>query len=352
MYKAIRYIGSKQKVLPFLEENLLSLLQPGDKFFDGFVGSGIVSQYVAEKHNVIVSGGDISKYSEILFNILNIFNQTNEKQIVELFKNYQKTKKIEGDIFHELSNGGTPITYKEKRNFYHAEAGKNIDTFRYFLKNEIKNKNITREQSKVMLFFLLAYACKVANTTSVFGAFLKTPPIYLDFNLEMVKKILKELEPLSKNSNKHIFYLGDVVNNIKNIPYQKVIYLDPPYSTRRYESNYHILSFISDLDFSKNEIKKDSKTAQPKVVSSNPFGKKRETEGIFISMIKESLKKCDILGISYNTDGIIKQDWMENFCKENNFNLETKKLEYKRFKSKNEIKNETKLEEILWIIKK
>lgn len=40
---------------------------------EGFAGTGIVSQFLAEnKEDIIISGGDISVYSEIMFNILNI----------------------------------------------------------------------------------------------------------------------------------------------------------------------------------------------------------------------------------------------------------------------------------------
>lgn len=67
-------------------------------------------------------------------------------------------------------------------------------------------------------------------------------------------------------------------------------------------------------------------------------------------MILSGISKSDLLAISYNTDGLITEDWMKDFCDKNNLTLITEKLEYKRFKS-NEIKNENKLEEILWLIK-
>lgn len=353
MYKAIRYIGSKQKVLPFLEENLFSLLKEGDSFFDGFVGSGVVSQYIAEKNpSYNVTGGDISKYSEILFDILNIGYDFKEQEIINIFTEFEKEPLISGDIFNEFSNGGFPISYSEPRNFYHEKSGKTIDTFKSFLLRKISNKDISEDQAKVLTFFLLAYACKVANTTSVFGAFLKSPPVYKPFNLEFVQKILKELQLLLSYKKQYDFYLGDIVSNLKIIPHHNVIYLDPPYSTRRYESNYHILSFVADLGFTAKELKQGSKTGQPNYMAPNPFGKKKDTETIFKEMILEGVKKSDHLGISYNTDGIISEEWMDKFCASNNLKLETKKLTYKRFKSKIEVKNTKKLEEILWIIRK
>lgn len=354
MHKAIRYIGSKQKVLPFLEDNLFINLKEGDSFFDGFVGSGIVSQYVSEKHkNIKLSGGDLSLYSQILFDILNIGREfINFEEILNIIKEFEAEDLVGGDIFNEFSQYGVPTSYIESRNFFHEKSGKTIDSYKKFIAKKLADKKITKSQEKILLYFILSYACKVANTTSVFGAFLKSEAKHKPFNSVFVEKILNDLKEIKELKNSADFYLGDIVENLKVIPKQAVIYLDPPYSTRRYESNYHILSYIVDMGFSSEELKNGSKTGQPKTMGENPFGKKKGTEVVFAEMIKEGVNKSDLLGISYNTDGIIKQVWMEDFCKKNGYVLDTRKLEYKRFKSKNEVKNITELEEILWLIKK
>lgn len=354
MHKAIRYIGSKQKVLPFLEHNLFINLKEGDSFFDGFVGSGIVSQYVAENHkNIKISGGDLSLYSSILFNILNIGNEFKDVNLItELIREFEQEELIVGDIFNEFSNLGKPTSYHEIRNFFHEKSGKTIDTFKNFIANKINKKEITTSQGNILLFFILSYACKVANTTSVFGAFLKSEAKYKSLDSNFVSNILNDLKKIKELKNVADFYLGDILANLKVIPKQTIIYLDPPYSTRRYESNYHILSYIVDMGFNVKNLKENSKTGLPKDMADNPFGKKKDTEIIFAAMIVEGVKKSDLLGISYNTDGLIQQEWMESFCKNNGFLLETRKLGYKRFKSKTEVKNTTELEEILWLIKK
>lgn len=199
---------------------------------------------------------------------------------------------------------------------------------------------------------MLAYTCKMANTTSVFGAFLKSSPRYFPFTSDFIEKIIKQLEEIQLLKSPAYFYHGDIVANLQKISKQNVIYLDPPYSTRRYESNYHILNYVVNLNFSPQEIKLESKTGQPIVMASNPFGMKKHTQTIFKDMILESVKKSDLLGISYNTDGLITKDWMENFCATQSLKLETRTLEYKRFKSNTEIIKTTQLEEILWLIQK
>lgn len=359
MYKAIRYIGSKQKMLPFLKSNILHYLEkPNATFFDGFVGTGIVSQFVAETYqNVGISGGDISLYSKILFNILNLGTvfPSNERleEILEDFIKYNSENNAGDVIFNEFSQNGIPQSFNESRNFFHEYSGKTIDNFRQYLKANLANQKITEDESQILLYFILAYSCKVANTTSVFGAFLKSVPNHVPFTLEFCKNITTNLNLIKSNVQTFAqFYNMSIVDSLKAIDHHTVIYLDPPYSTRRYESNYHILNYIVDLDFSAAVLKNGSKTGQANTMESNPFGKKGQTEQIFKDMIDLGVVKCDVLGISYNSDGVITQEWMEKYCLEKGYVLETKNQEYKRFKSKTEVTNTTTLQEILWLIKK
>lgn len=354
MHKAIRYIGSKQKALSFLDNELFSKLREQDLFYDGFSGTGIVSQYVAEKYNnVKISGGDLSNYSNILFNILNLGSYfPNINDIKTLINEFLNQPLIEGIIFNEFSLNGQSNSYPMGRNFFHPESAKTIDTFRLFIKQKIENEIITINQAKILFYFLLTYTCKVANTTSVFGAFLKGEAQFVKFNLALVDKILNDLTIIYQRKNISTFYLGDIVNTLNTIPKQNIIYLDPPYNhKRRYENNYHILNFIVDLNFNGNILMKGSKTGQTIHTSNNPFWKREMTEKIFSDMIKIAVNKSNLLGISYNSDGIITQDWMENFCYNNNYKLNSFAVEYKRFQSQKDINNSTKLNEILWLIK-
>lgn len=354
MYKAIRYIGSKQKLMGFLNDNLFCNLQPNSNFFEGFAGTGIVSQFITENYsNINISGSDLSLYSEKIFNFLNIGSlELKDSLITKFMAEFYNKEKIEGDIFNEFSVNGKPYSYSVSRNFFHYESGKTIDTYKLLLKEYIANNTITPEQANIFLAYLIAYTCKVANTTSVFGAYLKSEPKHIPLNIDFILNINNNLKKISEKKSYSSFYLGDILQNLKSIPEQSLIYLDPPYSTRRYETNYHILNYVADLNFDKSMIKKDSKTGQLNKELTNPFGRKKETEWIFENMIKESMKKTNLLGISYNTDGVIKQKWIEDLCAKEGFYLETRKMDYKRFKSNNENNNTEQLEEIIWIIRK
>lgn len=353
MHKAIRYIGSKQKLLNFLEDNMLSKLKDNESFFEGFSGSGILSQYIASKDiKLKVTGADISKYSESLFLIPNIYNEFSKEELFNIFKNFSLEKPLKGIFYHEFSPEGKPVTYHEPRNFYHPASAIMIDTYKHYISNLLNQNMINIEQKNILMFFLLSYACKSANTTSVFGAFLKGKPKFKPLDLSFFQKVINDLEEVKKTKSSFSFIENDIINSLEKIGKQDIIYLDPPYNTRKYESNYHILNYVADLDFNIEKIKKGTKTALPIQQHKNPFGNAKNTETIFKQMILLSVKKSKKTYISYNTDGIITQEWMEKFCRDNNLKLQTETLTYKRFKAKKSDNNEKELKEILWNIKK
>ena len=86
---------------------------------------------------------------------------------------------------------------------------------------------------------MIESADKVANTASVYGAFLK----------KLKKSAQKEmiLEPAiyEENDNEHLVFQNDANEVIKQIE-GDILYLDPPYNQRQYGANYHLLNTIAE----------------------------------------------------------------------------------------------------------
>src|SRR5690606_16905316 len=119
--------------------------------------------------------------------------------------------------------------------------GKKIDAIRIQIENWFESKKISENQYWFLLASLLESADKIANTASVYGAFLK----------HLKKSAQKEfkLEPanFSETENQHL-----VFNEDSNVLIQKIqgdiLYLDPPYNARQYGANYHLLNTIAKYD--------------------------------------------------------------------------------------------------------
>ena len=367
MYKVISYIGSKVKLFDFLNENMFNNFDSNKKlfFYDGFAGTNSVSKFCLDNTKWDIYTNDFMNYSFRLshflnFNKISISKRANiTKILIAINEKIAINENLlrNGDIFNEFSINGKPKSIDSdifttifdnqpfnSRMFFSEIVGIKID----FIKNEIiklKENGLSEIETNILMVFLLNYADKNANTTSVYGAYLKNQKKTSSEKLFLDIKLLEQLnlEVIKQNKLNHFnLSILDFINKISTNKSKNILYFDPPYSTRSYESNYHILEYISNFDFSHKEIKQNSKTGQSNLRKSNPFAKKRETFSIFFSMIEEGIKKADNIFISYSTDGLMKEEDLNKIfskLKEIYPKLEflTYKKEYKRFKSADSI---------------
>jgi adenine-specific DNA-methyltransferase len=371
MEKIISYIGSKVKLYGFLKETIIDNLESTKKynFFDIFAGTNSVSRFIKENTDYNIIANDLSKYSVILFSYL-YFDKISSESKLKLEKKLEELNSlplIKGDIYNELSVGGSPKSIEEdkkeemfsnqpfnSRMFFSGIVGKKIDTVKKGIKKSYEDGELSLQESHILLIFLIYYADKNANTTSVYGAYLKTEKkLEKEFNFydNDLVKIFKETKE-DKNSNNELYSFNEDALSVLDIinvdekfqdKDKNVIYLDPPYSTRSYESNYHILEYIVDFNFSYKQLKINSKTAQSVGKGKNPFTSKAGTREIFPKIIEKSLSISNNIFISYNNDksSLLRQEEIEemiqNYNSNNNTNviLTTYLKEYKRFKSAN-----------------
>ena len=174
-----------------------------------------------------------------------------------------------------------------------------------------------------MLACLIEAADKVANTASVYEAFLK------DLKKSAQKPlILNPLELVFKDK-KYSIYNEDSKNLIKKIK-GDILYLDPPYNSRKYDTNYHILETIALYDNPK--IKGKTGTRIENTKRSN-YCLKDKAALELEDLIKNAKFKYILL--SYNDEGIISEKEIKEIMSKYG---EYKRYEkrHKRFKSDND----------------
>ena len=90
-----------------------------------------------------------------------------------------------------------------------------------------------------LLCSLLECADKVANTASVYGAYLK------NLKKSAQKELVLEPAEYALNDNEHKVFNKGANELIKEIE-GDILYLDPPYNARQYGANYHMLNTIAE----------------------------------------------------------------------------------------------------------
>lgn len=307
----MNYIGSKKTLINFIEAvvkneigNIKNLT-----FCDLFAGTGIVGRFFKDKVSRIISN-DIEYYSYVL----NKNYIENEDSLT--CENLPLIEK-EGFIYKNYCIGSG-----SNRMYFSDKNGKYIDGIRQYIEKE-KNKNLFF----LKLCSLLENADKVANTASVYGAFLKK------IKRTALNKIDTNIHTPSYG-NPGIVYQEDANILIKKIS-GDILYLDPPYNNRHYGSNYHILNTISKYD----DFIPKGKTGLPEYFKSKYCYKDKALK-IFDDLIKNANFKYILF--SYNNEGIMNLELVKNvMSKYGKYKAFTKK--YKRFKADNReyISNET-----------
>ena len=309
----MNYIGSKYKLSDFISSSVKSIIGDdlSDKIFcDLFAGTGVVGRNFKKEVKKVISN-DMEFYSYVLNKnyIENHEFLDNEIYIKEL----NETNGEEGFIFNEYSENG-----KADRLYFSEHNGKKIDAIRTKIEFWKTEKKISSALYYFLLASLLESADKVANTASVYGAFLKK------IKKTAQKELILEPAIFEINSHSHEVYNEDSNLLIKKIE-GDILYLDPPYNAREYGANYHLLNTIAKYD----NFTPKGKTGL-RDYSKSAFCKKKEVEKSFDDLIKNANFKYIFL--SYNNEGIMSSETIKKILSNyGKYDLLT--TEYQRFRA-------------------
>ncbi|CAN5857042.1 DNA adenine methylase [soil metagenome] len=308
----MNYIGSKFKLSKFIKSEIEKIVgDMKDKVFcDLFAGTGAIARNFKTESKKIIAN-DIEYYSYVLNQ--NYIGNHEEIEWRELIDELNNLEGIEGFIYEHYCLGG-----KYQRQYFSDENGRKIDAVRQKIKKWKKTKKINLNQYFFLLTSLLENADAVANTASVYGAYLKHLKKSAQKNL-ILKPALFDL-----NEAEHKVYNQDANSLIKEIE-GDVLYLDPPYNARQYGANYHLLNTIARYD----DFVPNGKTGLRNYERSK-YCQKNEVANVFENLIRNA--KFKFVFLSYNNEGLMSDIEVRKILqKYGEYNLET--IKYQRFKA-------------------
>jgi adenine-specific DNA-methyltransferase len=223
--------------------------------------------------------------------------------------------------------------------FFTNENAKKTDTIRHYIQRLVEFKEITQAEFYFLLASLLVSIDKVANTSCVYGAYLK------EFKKSAIKPLI--LTPIHSktdiNINNNVYNeLAEKLVKMDN-QYYDVIYIDPPYNQRQYSANYSPLNYIALYDKS---IVLTGKTALIKNYNKSDFCKKREVKQAFTNLIGDV--KCNYLILSYNNEGLLDIEEIKKILLSKG-SVKLYKIKYTKFKAQQKVDKKF-VEEYIWVV--
>lgn len=308
----MNFIGSKYKLSKFIKSEIEKIVgEMRDKVFcDLFAGTGAIARSFKTESKKIIAN-DFEYYSYVLNK--NYIENHQEIEWREFIAELDNLKGVEGFIYNNYCLGSG-----SGRQYFSDENGKKIDAIRQKIEEWKNSSQITENQYYFLLTSLLENADAVANTASVYGAYLK--------HLKKSANKTLTLKPafFDVNDATHEVFNSDA-NTLINKIEGDVLYLDPPYNARQYGSNYHLLNTIAKYD----EFIPNGKTGLREYERSR-YCQKNEVAKVFEDLIKKA--KFKYIFLSYNNEGLMSESEVKMILqKYGKYDLTT--TDYQRFKA-------------------
>ena len=265
-----RYLGSKQRMLPFIEKVVDDNTCNIHTVADIFGGTGVVANLFKEKgKNIIVN--DILTSNYVSYQTWFSSSKIDENKI--------KNKLFE---LNHLSGVSGYVTKNFGNRYFSIDNAKKIDAIREQIE---QYSDINFREKSILLTSLLYAMDKVANTVGHFDAFRK--------KMDNLTPIYLKLPELTDNKDNKI-YNTDANELVKKIK-ADLVYIDTPYNSRGYENAYHVLENV--IEWKKPAVEGIAKKAINRKEKSSEYTKARAPQA-FADLISHINAKYIL--VSYN----------------------------------------------------
>ena len=341
----MRYIGGKSLLVDNISKIIDDNCGDAKSILDIFSGSGVVSQYFTDRgfdvitndflyFSYVIARGTIGikaapKFAKLPFD--NVFDYLNNLTIEQtdfdldecfIYKNYSPNERC-------------------NRMYFQNDNALKIDIIRLQIEKWLKDNLLDDDEYFFLLAALINAVPYVSNITGTYGAYLKF------WDKRTFKKI--ELIPndiFFKKINSARCFNKDFKDALKIK--SDILYADPPYNSREYLPNYHVLETIARYDY---PTIKGVTGLRNYDTQKSPFCRKNMVGEAFCTLIREAKAKYII--ISYNNEGLISADELSNICKKYAINDSFKLYEYDYRRYKNKIpNNKAGLKEQIYFIRR
>ncbi|WP_237800069.1 Dam family site-specific DNA-(adenine-N6)-methyltransferase [Corynebacterium accolens] len=324
----MRYIGSKRLLI----EDIQNILEPHlrgneESFLDLFGGTNVVAAGFKPQYRVITN--DLLYFS-FLHAKATLENNVQPKfkrlKRIGVMQPLQTLTEFAESWIKEGSEGYYELAYSPSGGamYLSVENAKRVDAIRSKIEEWKENELLTEIEYAYLVSALVQAIPRVSNITGTYGAFLKKWDKRSYLPLELEPLIIIDNGKENQSFNQDAILLADTV-------IADIIYIDTPYNTRQYASNYHLLENVARND--KPKLKGKTKIFDWSDLKSD-FAMQKRAE-IAMEQLLENIHAKHVV-LSYNTEGIIPEDELlkliDRVAKEGS--VVVQRIPYRKYKSK------------------
>jgi len=347
----MRFIGSKENLIFFIERVIQEMEVEGKIFCDMFSGTTKVAQHFKKKGYHIISNDNL--YFSYVLQKTYIENNTIPKflylaQWLKRKKTYENHKtEVENVIYFLNSVKGIKdyvfenyaLSGKYQRMYLSDENAQKIDGILQTISWWKQNNLISEVEETILKTSLVEAIPFVSNISGTYGAYLKS------WDKRALKPLTLEVPEFILSTNKHYCFQKDANELIRNIE-ADILYLDPPYNTRQYISNYHVLETIAKND--KIELKGKTGLRKDDYLYKSKFSQKNSCVEALEDLIMNA--KANYILMSYNSEGIIPETEIERIFRKKGRDYTKFEESYRKFKSNSNVASKRGVVEYIYFI--
>ncbi|MCG9652618.1 DNA adenine methylase [Vibrio vulnificus] len=303
--KSIGYMGSKEKLLTFIEDAMRHYF--GERyseintFFDCFSGSGRVANHF--KNQFSVTTNDKKFFTKVINNAFlnNKHSSEHFKPLIDHLNNldeeyFYKTDGFFTQTYSMNHNVNGTLHEDGTRKLFLTKNGRKIDMIRHRIDEMFDAGEIDQEAKDVLIVCLMRAISLVQNAGGHQNSY------YSEWKDKAFKDLVLTYPTIEPSVNTHKHFNADIEDVIENVE-SDVIYIDPPYgSTVPYSAYYHLYNTVA-----------ENSRPQVSMMASKPVhcygksklekNKKNEVMKSFVDLISASKSKTVVL--SYHDEGLL-----------------------------------------------
>lgn len=332
----MRYIGNKTKLLEFIGEVLDERAITHGTAIDPFCGTASVAAELKRRGFRVVAS-DIMEYAYVFARAYVQVSQPpaparlgeafelGECSIDEVIDRLNDLDTRPGFIHEHYTPAGA-AGGRHGRMYFTPGNGARIDTIRTVLRDWHQAGRIDDDTFFLLLAALIEAADRVANTTGVYAAFVKT------WQSNAVRPLELRPPPIVAGNDCRAVR-ADAVELLAGHDEFDLLYLDPPYNSRQYAGYYHVPELIA-LGWFDGSVSTRGKTG---LIADHDkrsdWSRRQRCEEAFETLV--SAARWKKLVLSYNAEGIIPEPTIERVLKANGRAGTYRRYEmsYKRYRS-------------------